>query len=615
PSLEDSHPTPQYNFRKRRKINYNENDNERDQFETNSQHIQPIFTTPNLPTILLMMNLLSLFRGSNAANITQSIKCTQSGVELYLPTRTPYEICVENYCIHMKNPKANETIPLPPDIKLHEHLVQWKISTSQSTIETMCQAGSFCQSIQCTICMINALNPECWPTSAIVTVAVSAYIVTLMCYLFSYILMAFLHPIKLLSKVLGVILNCCTLTYSYLPTRKDKPIPKRSQQKRRLAEIIAVSLTISSLIMKSSQPNVPIKIGAFTITLSSIGIPPIPLLNTFFITDGKNTSVWRTDTLPPLQCSTHSQARAMKCPVFDQCKCVPAENHINCNCRTLSVKAIFDDIRSKLPVIFPSLTFQQYFQSQVQAVISREVTSEIIMNFKDTFVSNILVKPTMISSNYYTEYFKHFTSLHKSPAIQGVEQTITSTVHRIHDQLIVATTLKKAWEDNLQDVGASRSIDYQFSMMNRLLRNTITARETLLRLTTEFLLLDSINQLRHKYSKSSSSISAIKSESVARSAERQLIQYGKEIDEMEWHIQQVEKRFEIERTFFKEVKNKISAMENQIDDLRNSSRPSENQEMQEDNDGSNTQEKQAQGLTDEEYLLKSHTRNYHERKQ
>ncbi|KAJ1357443.1 hypothetical protein KIN20_038408 [Parelaphostrongylus tenuis] len=55
------------------------------------------------------------------------------------------------------------------------------------------------------------------------------------------------------------------------------------------------------------RPNIPVTWNSFTYTLTSITIPPTPMLNVPFISNGNQTAIWPTRTLPPLQCNIELQ--------------------------------------------------------------------------------------------------------------------------------------------------------------------------------------------------------------------------------------------------------------------------------------------------------------------
>ncbi|KAK6764835.1 hypothetical protein RB195_024962 [Necator americanus] len=119
----------------------------------------------------------------------QQICCIAGGVELVSPQRLPYQICAEDFCKTVEKPSINDTIRFPPQIILHEHVVQWKFEENGSvrTIETIRSPAPFCDNIDCTMCAAVVFNPECWPVGAIMITAIIIYFVLTGCYVFLYI--------------------------------------------------------------------------------------------------------------------------------------------------------------------------------------------------------------------------------------------------------------------------------------------------------------------------------------------------------------------------------------------------------------------------------------------
>ncbi|KIH66331.1 Pao retrotransposon peptidase [Ancylostoma duodenale] len=59
-------------------------------------------------------------------------------------------------------------------------------------------------------------------------------------------------------------------------------------------------------------PNVPIKWKSFTFTLTSITVPPMPLLHTSFISDGNNTALWKAELKPSSCCNNETAATKLR---------------------------------------------------------------------------------------------------------------------------------------------------------------------------------------------------------------------------------------------------------------------------------------------------------------
>lgn len=193
----------------------------------------------------MLILLLSSFVGTTTSGETTTLirlmRCIPGGVRLVPPHRVPYEVCAEHYCVHLDNPQVNESIILPPEIILHEHRVQWKYSeeASVSTIETACPPSPFCQSIRCTFCFANILNPECWPKHAIFATALLLYCFITGCYVFLYVPLALGKPIRVMGRILWAIAR-----WTIRRRQRLKRTNATTLSRRRIAEIIAITLQI-----------------------------------------------------------------------------------------------------------------------------------------------------------------------------------------------------------------------------------------------------------------------------------------------------------------------------------------------------------------------------------
>ncbi|KAE9417775.1 hypothetical protein Angca_001304, partial [Angiostrongylus cantonensis] len=169
----------------------------------------------------------------------------------------------------------------------------------------------------------------------------------------------------------------------------------------RWSEIANVEITHFDAIEGNTQShmlhmrsNVPATWNSFTYTLSSITVPPIPALSVPFISDGNQTAIWHARVTPPLQCSKQSTAKNLKCKVEEECTCYPAEDQANCNCREVSISSSFNDMRYKLPLILPSLTFHQTKHGCIQATIPSMTTAEVILNIQADVKTDVIVDST-----------------------------------------------------------------------------------------------------------------------------------------------------------------------------------------------------------------------------
>ncbi|EPB77218.1 hypothetical protein ANCCEY_03668 [Ancylostoma ceylanicum] len=500
------------------------------------------------------------------------MRCINGEVELISPPHIPYQVCAEEFCRTYGNPLANETMRFPPEVILHDHQVRWKFTENETTaiIEINCPATPFCQNIDCIFCSIAILNPECWPTAAIIAVTILLYLVISGCYVFLYVPITLGWPLRVLTsficRCLRSVINgidvvtrrtrrgfrnpqrpvdliellavLCIFTstmaeangcqqvdvFSHVSTvcsRSDdgqtckvqlsevlkiNPFKRQAcfklhhnstslheihvqwkslillcepvtdvftretnynvvDSKRRphtgsckggkCADINATSLIpelehgnkypgITACVescgglgcdcfywssgclfyriyltpnspqvyeifhcnrwrdaakveithfdaikgtadsyLAHLRPNIPVSWKFFTLALSSITVPPIPLLNLLFISDGNHTAIWHSNKKPALQCPNHTAAKNLDCDIVEDCTCYPAETQANCKCRQVDISSWFDNIQHRLPVVLPPVTFRQTREGQVQATISSMTTSEIILSIKD----------------------------------------------------------------------------------------------------------------------------------------------------------------------------------------------------------------------------------------
>ncbi|KAK6018809.1 hypothetical protein OSTOST_15578, partial [Ostertagia ostertagi] len=380
---EQQETAPRYNLRKRRPTNYAEDIDELGAFgQGPSRNMFMISTFLQLSIILLLA--LTLTEANLVAKVQslRSMICIPGGVRLTSEYRNAYEICADQYCVHVEEPQYSENISFPPEIILHEHSVQWKFTDNE----------------------------------------------TVGCYVFLYVPIVLGHPVRFAGRIAWAIIKWAIRGFLSV---KGRP---RNFPRRRLVEIIAISTTVlniglshqcqevnlfthhsiicaggpdtakvelthfddaigePTLTTKLLLPNVPVQWKAFTITLTNIGSPPIPLLNTQFITNGKSTALWKNNIIPPLRCANFSNAEILACDVFEDCTCWPAEMTANCKCRDLPITAWLSKINNLLPATFPSISLRMHPQSKVQAAVTSMVTSEIILSFQGTLRTEILVE-------------------------------------------------------------------------------------------------------------------------------------------------------------------------------------------------------------------------------
>ncbi|VDP08681.1 unnamed protein product [Heligmosomoides polygyrus] len=166
--------------------------------------------------------------------------------------------------------------------------------------------------------------------------------------------------------------------------------------KVKISYVDSLRKTASSLT-EQLRPNIPLRWKQFTFTLSVVAVPTIPLLQTWFISDGIRTAVWNNQMIPPLQCDSMEKARTMDCVVNEDCTCYPAETTANCQCKELNISAWINKLDNQLPVVLPYLSFKADKEGIVQAVVPNMVTSEIIMTFQEDLRTEVIVDDSKCS--------------------------------------------------------------------------------------------------------------------------------------------------------------------------------------------------------------------------
>ncbi|KAK6763597.1 hypothetical protein RB195_024063 [Necator americanus] len=129
-------------------------------------------------------------------------------------------------------------------------------------------------------------------------------------------------------------------------------------------------------------PNVPVFMHNFTLTMTSLAVPPLPTLNQKFITNGKEYAIWQPDRNPLLSCKSYSEAKHLKCDFSDDCKCGPAESKVRCDCTHPQVSKIFDDLSQKLPRQLGSTLFFKKSDSQIVARIRDTASTEFVITYQ-----------------------------------------------------------------------------------------------------------------------------------------------------------------------------------------------------------------------------------------
>ncbi|VDK40164.1 unnamed protein product [Cylicostephanus goldi] len=147
-------------------------------------------------------------------------------------------------------------------------------------------------------------------------------------------------------------------------------------------EITVEDLKDSSVYVIPVSPNVPTTIQNFTITLTSLALPPLPILNKKFLSDGDQIAIFQENDELSLYCKTLEDAQNLKCDLRDKCDCGAAENKVRCECKSPSLASYFGDLTRKLPLNTQNALFYQGKQTQVIARIRDTASSEFIIEFR-----------------------------------------------------------------------------------------------------------------------------------------------------------------------------------------------------------------------------------------
>ncbi|ETN71550.1 hypothetical protein NECAME_14173 [Necator americanus] len=129
-------------------------------------------------------------------------------------------------------------------------------------------------------------------------------------------------------------------------------------------------------------PNVPIFMHNFTLTMTSLAVPPLPTLNQKFIINDKEYAIWQLDTNPLLFCKSRSDAKHLKCDFSDDCRCGPTESKVRCDCTYPQLSNIFKALSQKLPRQLGSTSFFKNNDSQIVARIRDTASTEFVITFQ-----------------------------------------------------------------------------------------------------------------------------------------------------------------------------------------------------------------------------------------
>ncbi|VDO64133.1 unnamed protein product [Heligmosomoides polygyrus] len=129
-------------------------------------------------------------------------------------------------------------------------------------------------------------------------------------------------------------------------------------------------------------PLITVQLGGYEITMTSLSLPPLPVLSQRFISNYKEIAIWPNKNMPALLCETYDKAANLSCVVHDNCRCEPAEVKVRCECEMAKIASAFSNIESKLPVHYPGLQFFTANSTQVVAKFRDTASAEHIVKFQ-----------------------------------------------------------------------------------------------------------------------------------------------------------------------------------------------------------------------------------------
>ncbi|CAI4220928.1 unnamed protein product, partial [Auanema sp. JU1783] len=129
--------------------------------------------------------------------------------------------------------------------------------------------------------------------------------------------------------------------------------------------------------------DTPITNGAFTLQLTGLSTPIIPIMQQRFIRSSSATAVLSQPT--QLQCPNSTAAAKLQgCNANPDCQCSPAEDAIKCDCKEDILKTAFNDIHRKLPLVSPTYSLVTLHDNVVMK-IKRNTMAEILLTINGTF--------------------------------------------------------------------------------------------------------------------------------------------------------------------------------------------------------------------------------------
>ncbi|RCN31875.1 hypothetical protein ANCCAN_22331 [Ancylostoma caninum] len=147
----------------------------------------------------------------------------------------------------------------------------------------------------------------------------------------------------------------------------------------------------SHRFVETAAPNIPIILPSLRVTMTSLSLPPIPSLNTDFITDGHDTSLWTSTLKPHLLCISKENATSAQCAFTEDWQCDAAESKVKCHCSGFPIEREFSKVERKLPLKTASWELSQRHDHTIIAKIPSMVSAEFVINFNDTYDTSSLL--------------------------------------------------------------------------------------------------------------------------------------------------------------------------------------------------------------------------------
>ena len=131
--------------------------------------LQRTTTTTQKPKVIIAPKIETT---TQSTSITK-IECLPNGVRIIdhnYAYKSNYTVCSDEFCISPIEAARETEVTFPLKELLHDHKVRWKRrerteNDKYMVMEKICPARDLCQSIHCTFCFINFVNPHCHPAA------------------------------------------------------------------------------------------------------------------------------------------------------------------------------------------------------------------------------------------------------------------------------------------------------------------------------------------------------------------------------------------------------------------------------------------------------------------